>query len=67
MDYKTLSDLAQVYYEYFPIVQSYIFDLFNTQGLANLSKHIIEIDKILTTQLLKISGLYINRMESYLH
>lgn len=66
MDYKTLSDLAQVYYEYFPIVQSYIFDLFNTQGLANLNKHIVEIDKILTTQLLKIAGCYINKMESYL-
>lgn len=66
MEYKTHSDLAQVYYEYFPIVLSYIFDLFNTQELSNPHKHISEVDKILTQQLLKISELYIAKMESYL-
>lgn len=66
MEYKTHSDLAQVYYEYFPIVLSYIFDLFNTQELSNPHKHISEVDKILTKQLLKISELYISKMESYL-
>lgn len=66
MEYKTHSDLAQVYYEYFPIIQSYIFDLFNTKELTNPHKHVIEIDKILIKQLLKISALYISKMESYL-
>lgn len=66
MDYKNNSDLAQVYYEYFPIIQSYIFDLFNTQKLDDEKKHIIEIDRILITQLLKICNLYIQRMDSYL-
>lgn len=66
MEYKTNSNLAQVYYEYFSIVMSYIFDLFNTQDLANPDKHIIEIDKILVHQLLKISNLYINKLENYL-
>jgi hypothetical protein len=66
MAYKTHSDLAQVYYEYFQIVQSYIFDLFNTQELRDSNRHIIAIDEILTKQLLKISGLYITKMGSYL-
>lgn len=66
MEYKTNSDLAQVYYYYFQNIQSYIFDFFNTQNLENEKKHIIEIDKILVTQLLKIANLYIERMESYL-
>ena len=66
MENKTHSDLAQVYYEYFPIVLSYIFDLFNTQELTNPHKHVIEVDNILTKQLLKISELYITKMESYL-
>ena len=66
MDYKTNSDLAQVYYEYFQTILSYIYDLFNTQHLENEKKHIIEIDKILVTQLLKIANVYIQKMEDYL-
>ena len=65
MDYKTNSDLAQVYYEYFPIILSYIFDLFNTQVLENPPKRVIEVDKILVKQLMKICDLYITKMESY--
>jgi len=66
MDYKTRSDLAQVYYEYFSIVMSYIFDLFNTKGLENPNKHVIQINAILVKQLLKISELYITKLEGYL-
>lgn len=66
MEYKTHSDLAQVYYEYFPIILSYIFDLFNTQGLENPPQRVIEVDKILVQQLLKMVNLYITKMESYL-
>ena len=66
MEYKTHSDLAQVYYEYFPIVLSYIFDLFNTKDLPTPHKHVLEIDRILTKQLLKISELYTTTMENYL-
>ena len=65
MEYKTHSDLAQVYYEYFPIILSYIFDLFNTQGLENPPQRVIEVDKILVQQLLKMVNLYITKMESY--
>jgi hypothetical protein len=66
MDYKTNSDLAQVYYEYFQTILSYFYDLFNTQGLENEKKHIVDIDTILVKQLLKMSTLYIETMEAYL-
>ncbi len=66
MDYKTNSDLAQVYYEYFSIVLSYLFDLFNTKELVKPDRHVIEISSILAKQLLKISKLYITRLEEYL-
>lgn len=66
MDLSTGSDLAQVYYEYFSIVLSYIFDLFNTKNLANPHKHVTQINAILVKQLLKISNLYITKLESYL-
>lgn len=65
MEYKTNSDLAQVYYEFFRNMLSYIYDLFNTQKLEDEKKRIIEIDKILVAQLLKIANLYITRMESF--
>lgn len=66
MENKTNSDLAQVYYEYFPIILSYIFDLFNTRELANPNKHIIQVNNLLIKQLLKISHLYITKLESYI-
>ena len=66
MEYKTCSDLAQVYYEYFSIITSYIFDLFNTKELSNPNKHVVNINAILITQLLKMSKLYISKLEGYL-
>lgn len=66
MNYKTHSDLAQVYYEYFPIVLGYIFDLFNTKDLQKPNQHVTHIDAILVKQLLKMSKLYITKLESYL-
>jgi len=66
MDYKTHSDLAQVYYEYFSIIVSYIFDLFNTKDLENSNKHVIHIHALLAKQLLKMSELYITKIENYL-
>jgi hypothetical protein len=66
MDYKTRSDLAQVYYEYFSIVMSYIFDLFNTVELENTNKHVTAINALLVKQLLKMSTLYITKLERYL-
>ncbi|MCX6074644.1 MAG: DUF115 domain-containing protein [Campylobacterales bacterium] len=66
MENKTGSDLAQVYYEYFSIIMSYIFDLFNTKELTNPNKHVTQIDALLVKQLLKMSRLYITKLEGYL-
>ncbi|ADR32830.1 protein of unknown function DUF115 [Sulfuricurvum kujiense DSM 16994] len=66
MDYKTNSNLAQVYYEYFLIVLSYIYALFNTQELSNPNKHVVQMHRMLDDQLLKISKTYLSKMESYL-
>lgn len=66
MDYKTGSNLAEVYYQYFPIVQSYIFELFNTKDLDSPHKHIAQINSILTKQLLKMSKYYIKEVGKYL-
>lgn len=66
MEYKTHSDLAQVYYEYFPIALSFIFDLFNTQNLENEKKHMKNIDDILMTELEKMCSLHMNKLNFYL-
>ena len=66
MENKTGSNLAQVYYEYFQIILSYIYDFFNTQELENPLKHLTQLNAILMEQLLKISGLYISKLKSYL-
>ena len=66
MENKTGSNLAEVYYQYFQIILSYIYDMFNTQELNNPEKHIVPLNTLLVQQLLKISGLYISRLESFL-
>lgn len=66
MERKNNSDLAEVYYEYFQMIQSYIYDLFNTQSLEDEKKHMKELNKILVRQLLKISNLYLETMENYI-
>lgn len=65
MEYKTNSCLAQVYYEYFQIVLSYIFDIFNTNEIHEHTAMIKEIDSILVKQLQKISNLFINTLQRY--
>jgi hypothetical protein len=66
MTYATKSDLAQVYYEYFSIITSFIFDLFNTAELKSPMQHVSKIDAILVRQLQKMSHLYITTLENYL-
>ena len=66
MENRTHSNLAQVYYEYFLIILSYIFDLFNTKELKNPDKHVVQINLILVKQLLKMSDIYIKTLEGYL-
>lgn len=66
MEYKTRSDLAQVYYEYFSIILSYIFDLFNTVELKTPDKHVTYLHSELNKQLVKMSTVYISKLEGYL-
>ena len=66
MENKTNANLAQVYYEYFQIILSYIYDLFNTKELNTPLKHITPLNNLLTHQLLKIADLYIVKLEDYL-
>jgi len=63
---KTGSNLAEVYYQYFQIILSYIYDLFNTQELDTPQKHITPLNNLLVAQLLKMSDLYISKLESFL-
>lgn len=60
------SDLSTVYYEYFKTVLGYIFDMFNTKDLEDREMRVKEIHAILIHELMKISRLYINSLESYL-
>jgi hypothetical protein len=66
MQNKSNSDLAEVYYEYFQIVLSYIYDLFNTKKLQKPHSHMQQVNIILTTQLLKMSDYYIKGLGVYL-
>jgi len=66
MENKTGSNLAEVYYQYFQIILSYIYDLFNTQELNHPEKHIVPLNTLLVHQLFKISELYISKLTSFL-
>ena len=66
MENKTGSNLAEVYYQYFQIILSYIYDLFNTQELDAPLKHITPLNNLFVAQLLKISGRNISKLESFL-
>lgn len=66
MENKTGSNLSKVYYNYFQIILSFIFDLFNTQELVAPQKHIAPLNNLLAEQLLKISKTYIKKLEAYL-
>jgi len=64
MENITKSYLSEVYYEYFKIVLSYIFDLFNTK---NPTAKVEEIDLILVSRLEKMGTFFIDTLNSYLY
>lgn len=66
MENKTGSNLAEVYYQYFQIMLSYIYDFFNTEELEQPLKHIQPLNTLLIRQLLKISTTYVSKLESFL-
>lgn len=63
---KTGSYLAEVYYYYFKVILSYIYDLFNTQELTHTQQHIQAIHTLLIKQLYKIALQFITRLETYI-
>lgn len=58
--------LAHAYYYYFQSTIAYPFDLFNTENLTNIEKHINDFDTIFTKELKRIANTFIKRMEEYL-
>lgn len=67
MNFESKSYLSEVYYDYFKVVLSYIFDLFNTQDLTKPEMHIKPINTILVNQLEKMGNLFVQRLEDYLN
>lgn len=57
-------DLALIYQEYFRFIYTFIFDLFNTQGLEDTDKHANRLNTLLTQQLLRIVELYTNQLNT---
>ena len=55
-------DLALIYQEYFRFLDTFIFDLFNTQELEDADKHANKLNALLTTQLLRVGELYSNQL-----
>jgi len=66
MEKKTQSDLAEVYYYYFKVILSYIYDVFNTREIENYSQCANEIKALLIMQLEKIGKTFIKAFENYL-
>ena len=64
---KTGSYLSEVYYYYFKVILSYIYDLFNTEELTQIPKHIKSIHTLLIHQLNKIALHFISSLEIYLN
>jgi len=57
-------DLALIYQEYFRFIDTFIFDLFNTQEFEDPNKHVNRLNTLLTQQLLRIVELYTNQLNT---
>lgn len=60
------SDIGEIFYEYFKISASFVFDTLNTKKLENEKKHVTNIDKIVLDEVEKIAKLYLEKMKSYM-
>ena len=63
---KDAADINNVFEYYLKYVSGYIFDIINTKNLDNEKKHIKKLNKIITSQLLKIVNFYQKYLENYL-
>lgn len=66
IDKEHKSDIAEIFFEYFKISLSFLFDTFNTSNLKNEKNHIKAIDKIVLDEMTKIASTYIDTIEKNL-
>jgi len=63
---RDAADLNMVFEYYLKYISGYIFDIINTRSLQNEKRHIKELKKLISTQLLKIVNFYQEYLEEYL-
>jgi hypothetical protein len=63
MDSNIKSDMGTIFYEYFKITLSFIFDTFNTKNLKDTKKHVQIMDTIVLDEVEKIASVYYNTIK----
>jgi hypothetical protein len=63
---RDAADLNNVFEYYLKYISGYIFDIINTKGLQNEKRHIKDLKKLISIQLLKIVNFYQEYLEKYL-
>ena len=63
---KLKSDMGTIFYEYFKITLSFVFDTFNTRYLRNVKKHVQEMDNMILDEIEKIARIYKEVVELYM-
>lgn len=59
-------DLGYIILSYYKLVLTFVFDMFNTQGLAHEKEHIESVKKMLSTHLNQILNAYETRLKVFL-
>lgn len=65
MDKVEKSDIGEIFFEYFKITLSFIFDIFNTKDLKDIKKHVQSVDKIILDEVEKIATTYYETISEY--
>lgn len=66
MNKEFKSDMGEIFYEYFKISLSFIFDTFNTADLKNTKKHIRDMDELVLYEVEKIASTYHSMITKYI-
>ncbi len=66
MNSEKKSDLGEIFFEYFKITSSFIFDTFNIKDLQDAKKHVKYMDKIVLDAVEKIASTYYNTIKGYM-
>jgi hypothetical protein len=65
MHKREKSDIGEIFFEYFKITLSFIFDTFNTKNLKDTKKHIQNMDKIVLDEVKKVATTYYETLNNY--